>query len=172
MTNMSDNGATSTSPSLSTMPGETTNLAAVEKELNKLWSRIAGADGKNPILRATTLNLVLHTDDPDSVPGLIGEFTEAHPCRTIVVQADETAADAIKVLPTIFSRRSLGAGEGRTQVCCEEILLQASSATADRVRTAVESLLLSDLPVYFFQQGELSLSDPFMMGPNPLISEI
>jgi 6-phosphogluconolactonase len=172
MSNTSDNGATSIPSTLSTMPGETTNLAAVEKELNKLWSRIAGADGKNPILRATTLNLVLHTDDPNSVPGLIAEFTEAHPCRTIVVQGDETAADAIKVLPTVFSRRSLGTGEGRTQVCCEEILLQASSAIADRVRTAVESLLISDLPVYFFQQGELSLSDPFMMGPDRLISEL
>jgi 6-phosphogluconolactonase len=142
-----------------TTVGDSTRIADVEEKLNDLWSQIAEAEGKDAILRATTLNLVLYTNDPANAPGLISQISEGHPCRTIVINIDGNAPEALTASPTVFCHPSLG-GEGRTQVCCEEILIKAGRDAVSRIPGAVQALLLPDLPVYIFHQGTVSLSDP------------
>src|SRR5512145_1947169 len=125
------------SDSVTTTAGETTRVADVEAKLDEIWAEIAEAEGQHAILRATTLNLVLYTNDPDSAPGLIGQISQAHPCRTIVLEVDGEAPDALSASPTVFCRPSLGSGEARTQVCCEEIVITAGRDAVSRIPGAV-----------------------------------
>ena len=71
---------------ISTAAGDNTSVAKAESELNALWAKLAGSDGKNPVLRVTTLNLVLYTGNSDGVSTLLAELVEVHPCRAIVIQ--------------------------------------------------------------------------------------
>ncbi len=150
------------SDTVMTTAGDTTRIANVEQKLNEIWSQIAEAEGQNAILRATTLNLVLYTNDPTGAPGLIGQISQAHPCRTIVIEVDGSAPEALTASPTVFCRPSLGSGEARTQVCCEEIMIEAGRDAVNRIPGAVQALLLPDLPVYVFHRGGITQSDPII----------
>lgn len=146
---------------LTATAGGATRVADVENELNTLWTQIAEEDSKHPLLRATTLNLVLFTEDANSVTTLIGQLSETHPCRAIVIEtgtAQDVQPDSLVAVPTLFCRPSLGA-EVRKQVCCEEIVLRVGRDASDRVPGAVQGLLLSDLPAYIFWQGDVSISN-------------
>src|SRR5207244_5555490 len=103
-----------------------------EDKLNEIWSEIAEAEGQNAILRATTLTLVLYTNDPDSAPGLIGQISEAHPCRAIVIEVDGNAPESLTASPAVFCHPTLG-DEARTQVCCEEIVIEAGRDAVSRI---------------------------------------
>jgi len=152
-----------------TTPGTSTRIGDIESQLNQLWGQIAGAEGQNAILRATTLTLVLYTNDRESAPALIGQISEAHPCRTIVIEIDDTAPDTLIAEPTVFCRPSLGSGSQRTQVCCEEICITAGRDAVSRVPGAVQALLLPDLPVFLFHHGGVSTADPIMSGLTHVI---
>ncbi|MEP7290012.1 MAG: 6-phosphogluconolactonase [Chloroflexota bacterium] len=157
--NVSNNNSTNSNHNLSVISEKSTGIAGVEQALSALWSQLAEADGKNAVLRATTLNLVLHsTDDASALAALISEVTQGHPCRAIVIEGDDQA-DMLEAIPSVFCRPTLGTVETRMQVCCEEILIKAGVDATDRVPAAVQSLLLSDLPVYLFCQGELLPDD-------------
>ncbi len=155
---MSENGR------VLTAEGDATRIADVESQLNTLWGQVAESEGEDAILRATTLNLVLYTNNPMAAPAVIGQISEAHPCRTIVIEIDGDAPDSLKASPTVFCRPSLGSDAQRTQVCCEEIVLTSGRDAVGRVSGAIQGLLLSDLPVYVFHQGNLSSIDPIIMG--------
>ena len=77
-----------------------------------------------------------------------------------MIDIDGSAPEALSASPTVFCHPSLGSGEARTQVCCEEIVITAGRDAVSRIPGAVQSLLLPDLPVYIFHQGSVSLSDP------------
>ncbi len=145
-------------------PGTSTRIGDIESQLNHLWSQIAESEGQNAILRATTLTLVLYTNDPQAAPALISQISEAHPCRAIVIDVDDAAPDVLTAEPTVFCRPSLGSGSQRTQVCCEEILITAGRDAVNRVSGAVQALLLPDLPVFLFHQGGVSAADPILNG--------
>jgi 6-phosphogluconolactonase len=144
-----------------TTAGDTTRIANVEEKLNEIWAEIAEAEGQSAILRATTLTLVLYTNDPESAPGLIGQISQAHPCRTIVIEVDGNLPEALTATPTVFCHPTLG-GEARTQVCCEEIVIEAGRDAVTRIPGAVQALLLPDLPVYVFHRSGISQFDPII----------
>jgi 6-phosphogluconolactonase len=155
---MSDNSG------ITTTEGGSIRIRDVEPELMKLWAQVAESEGEHAILRATTLNLILYTNNTRSAPGLIGQVSEAHPCRAIVIEIDGEAPDTLQASPTVFCRPSLGSGSGRTQVCCEEIIITAGRDAVSRIPGAVQALLLTDLPVYVFHQGNLTTSDLIVRG--------
>src|SRR5258708_15562606 len=154
---------------ISTAAGDSTSVAKAESGLNALWAKVAGSDSQNPILRATTLNLVLYTSSADGVPTLLTELSEAHPCRAIVIQVVNETTEKLNAIPTLFCRPALSTVEMRLQVCCEEILITAGHDTADRVPGAVQSLLLSDLPVFAAWNGDLPLTDTIFDGLGEII---
>src|SRR5258708_5893487 len=154
---------------ISTAAGDNTSVAKAESELNALWAKLAGSNGKNPVLRVTTLNLVLYTGNSDGVSTLLAELVEAHPCRAIVIQLVNEPTEKLNTTPVLFYRPAIGSAEMRQQVCCEEFLITAGPDTADRVPGAVQSLLLSDLPVYVTRNGDLRLTDTLFDGLGEII---
>jgi 6-phosphogluconolactonase len=151
---------TATANNLTTTPGSSTRIADVEEQLNELWAQVADTKDHSAILRATTLNMVLYTNDEQAALTLIGQVSEAHPGRAIVIATNGGQPDSLTAVPTVFCRPSLGSGEARTQVCCEEILITAGSKAIARISGAVQALLLPDLPVYIFREGDALASDP------------
>src|SRR5258707_13522558 len=155
---------------ISTAAGDNTSVAKAESELNALWAKLAGSDGKNPVLRVTTLNLVLYTGNSDGVSTLLAELVEAHPCRAIVIQLVNDPTEKLNTTPILFYRPAIGSAEMRQQVCCEEFLITAGPDTSGRVAGAVQSLLLSDLPVYVTRNGDLRLTDTLFDGLGEVIA--
>jgi 6-phosphogluconolactonase len=155
-------------PQMQITPGETTRIADIERTLTNLWSQIAEAEGETAVLRATTLNLVLYTKNPQGAPGLIGQVSETHPSRAIVINVDTNAPGALVASPNVFCRPALG-GTARTQVCCEAIEIVAGQDAVGGVSAAVQALLLPDMPVYLYCQGNVMRDDSVL---EPMIESI
>lgn len=152
------------SSQISTTIGGSTRIGNVEAELNSIWAQVAEAEGQNAILRATTLNLILYTNETQATSGIIAQVSEAHPCRTLVLSIGDENPDALTAVPTVFCHPSLGSGEARTQVCCEEISITVGRSAVNRIPGAVQALLLPDLPVCLYHEGSISLNDPIFKG--------
>jgi len=156
---------------VSVTTGDIMPINVVEDRLNDLWGQVAGKDDSNPLLKATTLNLVLYTTDGDNRADLLGQVAETHPHRAIVIETGQVMQDLIQATPSLYCHPSLGM-EARNQVCCEEILIQAGSETLDRVPGAVQSLLLSDMAVFVFRPGDPSLTDLSFRGLSEIVDSI
>src|SRR5260221_8475455 len=148
---------------LSTSADEYIGIGSVEEALINLWSKLAETQPNEPMMRATTINLVLNPRDPESAPTIIGEVTQANPCRAIVIEMGNGKSDSLRAMTTLFCRPTLGR-EARMQVCCEEIILRTNSRSEAYLPAAVQSLLLSDLPVYVYREGDVSPADTLVKG--------
>ncbi len=148
-------------PHMQITQGEVTRIVDVESTLANLWSQIAEAEGETAVLRATTLNLVLYTKNPQGAPGLIGRLSAAHPSRAIVINIDANAPGTLVASPTVFCHPTLGS-DARTQVCCEAIEIVAGSDAVGGISAVVQALLLPDMPVYLYYQGNVMRDNPVL----------
>lgn len=126
------------------------DLAEIQRQLKALW-QLATPTEADPsaqiITRASLINLVAicHTEaDRDHASEVISTLTGRHPCRAILLLADETRS-ASAMTASITAHCHL-AGGGRKQVCCEQISIAATGSSVHQTAPAVLSLLESDLP--------------------------
>ena len=135
------------------------HVADIEAGLTALWRQTVGEGVA--VLRATTLNLLIVTDAPDSALDVLKIVAESHPCRAIVIAPDDSAAETpIRATPSLLLHPVFGR-EMRSQVMCELILLQAGESALDRLYSAVQSLTLADQPVFvWYRLPTLNLTDP------------
>src|SRR5262249_27300897 len=90
------------------------------------------------------------------------------PCRAIVIALDGNTPDFLEAATTVYSRPSPG-NRSHTQVYCEEIRLTIGRDALDRARSAIEALLLPDLPVHLYHEGSISSLSPIL---TPLHNQI
>jgi glucose-6-phosphate dehydrogenase assembly protein OpcA len=144
-------------PPLSVPPGPPTSaiLERLERELRELW---APKPGEAPKSRVCLMNLVVAVGSreiADRYMTVVDEVTAALPSRAIVVslEADE---------PTIPLKGSVSAacvpGEGGA-VCSERIRLDASGSVCARVASAVEALLVPEIPTTLVWLGPVHVDD-------------
>jgi len=137
--------------------GTEVEISRIDKELGLLWD--ASGDTKT---RASLINLVIHSEDPASLPAntaLIEEIAECHACRAILIQSNPH-------LPRSSARAWIGAhcrlvGKGERQVCSEQITFLLEGPCATSLPGIVFSHLDSDLPLCLWWQGKFQ--DP----PDP-----
>jgi glucose-6-phosphate dehydrogenase assembly protein OpcA len=140
------------------------DLAEIQRQLKALW-QLAAESEKDParrhVTRASLFNLVAvcHSEaDRDRASEIISAVTVRHPCRAIVLLADETASSS-GMTASITAHCHL-AGGGRKQVCCEQISITANGAAAvTQTAPTVLSLLESDLPTVLWWQGNFLQHD-------------
>ena len=134
------------------------SVADIESGLTALWRQTVG-EGV-PVLRATTLNLLIVTNAPGDALDVLKVVAETHPCRAIVITTDDSAADApIRATPSLLLHPVFGR-EMRSQVMCELITLEAGQDALDRLYSAVQSLTLADQPVFIWDRlPAISISD-------------
>jgi glucose-6-phosphate dehydrogenase assembly protein OpcA len=124
-------------------------VGRIDKELKKLWEQNEGAT------RASLVNLAVYSEAPDSLATntkLIAELTENLACRAIVIAADPAPRD--NQVQAWISAHCHISRAGSKQICSEQLSFQLAGHCTNLLTNIVFSQLDSDLPFYFWWQGE------------------
>jgi glucose-6-phosphate dehydrogenase assembly protein OpcA len=131
--------------------GTPVEIGRIEQELKKLWQ-----EGEGAITRASLMNLAAYSEQSGSLNDntqLMSKITEDHACRALVIEADcrseENRVDAWINAHCHVSRA------GNKQVCSEQISFLLKGGCTKQLSSIILSNLDSDLPFYFWWQGEL-----------------
>lgn len=125
-------------------------IGRIDKELGKLWE-----DSGDTKTRASLINLAIFTEDAASVEAntaMISGIADEHACRAILIFANPEAPEP-KASAWISAHCHL-AGKGERQICSEQITFQLDGEMVAAMPSIVFSHLDSDLPLYFWRQGE------------------
>jgi len=127
------------------------DIQAVDRELADLWRIAAEASEAERIVlsRARTLTLVVHAADPaagDRLRDVAAQTCQRHPGRAIVLVSDPAEPDVVAAVNAICVTRR----RDQKQVCCEQILINASPAAVERLPSLVRRLVLPDMPVALY----------------------
>lgn len=125
-------------------------VAAIDKELRKLWEQDEARTN------ASLMNLVVYSEKPGALlenSAIIRNLTREHACRAILVEIDR--AEPLPGLRAWITAHCHLA-HGRKSVCCEQIAFYLTGKVTGRFRNTVFAHLNSDLPLVFWWQGELS----------------
>src|SRR5262245_28599848 len=119
------------------------DIGAIERELTALWQQASEEDEHGGVIRSSILNLIVYTPDKSKVAAIdemLTEITAAHPCRAILIVADQNAKEP-RIEAEVTSRCSLPSGSSK-QVCCEQVTITAAAPSLGEVPSVVEPLLL------------------------------
>ncbi len=125
-------------------------IGRIDKELGKLWEE--SGDTKT---RASLINLAIYTENAEDVArntGLIAQIASEHACRALLIYANRTA-ETSQALAWINAHCHV-VGKGERQICSEQITFQLDGPAVEAMPSVVFSHLDSDLPLYFWWQGE------------------
>lgn len=125
-------------------------VAAIDRELRKLWEQDEARTN------ASLMNLVVYSEKPGALienSAIIHDLTREHACRAILVGV-ESAHPQASVRAWITAHCHLA--HGMKSVCCEQIALHLTGKVTGRFRNTVFAHLNSDLPLIFWWQGELT----------------
>ena len=126
-------------------------IGRIDKELGKLWDEVG--DTKT---RASLVNLAIFTENASSVAAnteLISKIASQYACRALLIFANPAAGQS-GAKAWINAHCHL-AGKGERQICSEQITFQLDGEMVSALPNIVFSHLDSDLPLYFWWQGEL-----------------
>jgi glucose-6-phosphate dehydrogenase assembly protein OpcA len=130
-------------------PGFPVEIGRIDKELGKLWEETG--DTKT---RASLINLAIYTENAGSVSentDLISQIASQYACRALLIFANPSAAQS-EARAWISAHCHL-AGKGERQICSEQITFQLDGEMVTALPNIVFSHLDSDLPLYFWWQG-------------------
>ena len=132
--------------------GEPVGISKIGRELKNLWDT-----GDSAPTRASLMNFAVYCRSTEALAEnteLISKFTRNHACRALLIcvlrHAPEPRASAWINAHCHLSRA------GAKQVCCEQITFLLEGEIKGRLTNIVFSNLDSDLPLYFWWQGDLS----------------
>jgi glucose-6-phosphate dehydrogenase assembly protein OpcA len=135
-------------------------LGQLDKELRELWST-PPAPGEPAKSRVCTMNLLVVTSAPeiaDRYVRIVDEVTQTTPARSIIVTMDPDAKDSV-LEGEVSGVCAIGEG-GAQQVCSERITLRAKGAATARVASAVDALLVAEIPTALIWLGRVHTHDP------------
>jgi glucose-6-phosphate dehydrogenase assembly protein OpcA len=127
------------------------NPAAIERELSLLWKSATENGTPHPVLRACALNLLVYlkgSENLGEISEVIGELTVQHPNRAVVLISEPDRQPA-EFTSWVTAQCHLSRAGGK-QVCCEQIVMNASGDQVRHLSGAAIPLLLADLPVYLW----------------------
>ncbi len=122
--------------------------------LKSFWSRAGQtATTERSISHACLSNLIIYTEnlaDEDVLSKIVAEFVQKHPCRAIVILA-QPSEKSPKLQATVSTHESsIGAHH---MVACEQITLRVNGPSLDELSSAIQALLVPDLPIYLWWRG-------------------
>jgi glucose-6-phosphate dehydrogenase assembly protein OpcA len=128
------------------------DLAGLEKRLAAMWREAAGADdaGQSGVTRVCVSNLIVQVpadSDRDALRELLDSVAEQTPSRVILLCARREAEDKLEAFVSSRCRVAL---KGRRQVCGEQVTIEAGGARVETAASAVEPLLVPDIPAFLW----------------------
>ena len=132
--------------------GQPVQVGQISRELKKLWESGGGTS-----TRASLINFAIYcrsTEEMEANTELISEFTRHHACRALLVAVIRKSPEN-RISAWINAHCHLSRA-GAKQICCEQISFLLEGEIKGRLTNIVFGNLDSDLPLYFWWQGDLS----------------
>ncbi len=126
-------------------------IGQINRELKKLWD----TGDATPPTRASLINFAVYcrsTEEMAANTELISEFTRNHACRALLICVCRNAPEP-RVSAWVNAHCHLSRA-GAKSVCCEQISFLLEGELKGRLTNIVFSHLDSDLPLYFWLQGD------------------
>jgi glucose-6-phosphate dehydrogenase assembly protein OpcA len=126
------------------------DVGRLEKELAASWQSEAGAEEAS-VTRVCVLNLIVyasHEEDRAQLDELLDEVTARTPSRALVLISNRVSPEA--KLEAYVSTRCQAESKGAKQVCGEQITIEASGAQVETAASAIEPLIVPDVPVFLW----------------------
>ena len=142
--------ATAVEPPAQFTAGMPVEIGKIDRELKKLWEQSGGA-----MTRASLINLAVYSEEAGSLAKnteLISRLTENNACRALVIGVNPAAKDP-RVEAWIGAHCHVSKA-GSKQICSEQLSFSIDGASTALLTNVVFSHLDSDLPLYFWWQGE------------------
>ncbi len=139
-----------------TTPPMSSVLAIVEQKLRDMWKPEPGQPARS---RACTMNLLVVTGTPhvaDSYVAIVDEVAASTPARAIVVSMDASANESLL-------DGDVTAVGGDSSTFSERVRLHASGGACARVGSAVEALLVPEIPTTLVWLGRVHVEDPLFI---------
>ncbi|CAN5242724.1 hypothetical protein BH23VER1_BH23VER1_12350 [soil metagenome] len=136
---------------MTTTLGQEVPIAKIDASLRALWEH------NDAPTRASLTNFAIYSECDDCLAtnsGLIGEITDEHACRALLIASRPGSAER-RVQAWITAHCQLGDG-GRKSVCSEQIAFLLEGSDGNMLRNIVFAHLDSDLPLIFWWQGALT----------------
>ncbi|WP_394838989.1 glucose-6-phosphate dehydrogenase assembly protein OpcA [Pendulispora rubella] len=134
-------------------------LSRLERELRDLWVPQPGEPVKS---RVCAMNLIVVAGShklADKYTHIVDEVTRGIPARAIIVTIDPEAESGLEGDVTAVCT----VNEGAQITCSERLRLTAAGALASRAGSAVEALLLPELPTVLVWLGRVHVEDPVFL---------
>jgi len=103
--------------------------------------------------QACLSNLIIYTEDmadQEAIGQTMAQFVVKHPCRVILILSQPRQGGA--KIEAELSAHTYTSASGKNAVC-EQITLRASGSGVRELASAVQPLLVPDLPVYLWWRG-------------------
>ncbi len=130
--------------------GMPVEIGKIERELKKLWEQSGGAT-----TRASLINLAVYSEAAGSLAKnteLLSRLTESNACRAIVIRSEPDAKE--NRVEAWISAHCHVSKAGSKQICSEQLSFRIEGSSMALLTNVVFSHLDSDLPLYFWWQGE------------------
>jgi len=132
------------------------DVARLERELSAMWRENVEesegtAAGEAGVTRVCVANLIVFAppvEGRDGIDALLEEVTAHTPCRAVVLLADADADAA--ALDAYVSTRCQPGPRGAKQICGEQVTIEAAGRAVENLATAVEPLLVPDIPTFLW----------------------
>ncbi|WP_394849481.1 glucose-6-phosphate dehydrogenase assembly protein OpcA [Pendulispora brunnea] len=134
-------------------------LSRLERELRDLWVPQPGEPVKS---RVCAMNLIVVAGShklAEKYTHIVDEVTRGIPARAIVVTIDPEAPSGLDGDVTAVCTVT----EGAQIVCSERLRLTAAGALASRAGSAVEALLVPEIPTVLVWLGRVHVEDPVFL---------
>lgn len=131
--------------------GDPVALRDIEKTLTSLWQESADKEAGKPVIRASTINFVVlshHPDQVESINKVVGEISDHHPSRIIVVLVDPES-NANDISARVSLQCHLNAAMNK-QICFEQVVLTTGTRGFFKLPGVILPLLLPDLPAFLW----------------------
>ena len=140
-------------------PPTSSVLARVERELREMWTAPAKA-GETPKSRVCTMNLVVAAGSSalaDKYTPIVDEVTASIPSRAIIVALEpDSSVHLLEAEATAVCSLPEGGGG---EICSERVRLNAKGIVCARVGSAVDALLVPEIPTTLVWLGRVHTGD-------------
>jgi glucose-6-phosphate dehydrogenase assembly protein OpcA len=148
--------------------------AQILKDLDALWLSL-GETHDDPnhtqaVLRACAMTLIAVVEGSgEEIGETLAMLVREHPSRLIVVPVTEGQEPHLEAGVTAQCWMPFGK---RQQICCEQIVLAASTASLVEIPPVIRGLIVPDLPVACWVRGKSVLHTPELRGVLALADKL
>ena len=133
-------------------------IARLERELREVWNPAPGEPAK---ARACTMNLVVVAESKalaERYTPIVDEVTSVIPARAMILTLDHDSKTSV-----LDGDVSAVCGVGENATCSERLRLTASGAFCARAGSAIDALLVPEIPTTLVWLGRVHVEDPVFL---------